>query len=247
MTEPTNNNLILFAALGAATLVALVALRPAPGPTTDEFTALQAEFTALQAEVGSLRTRVSELQARRGRMRGSVPGPSTRGSLSPATAARGDDPERRIRNRIRDRIAATAPGGATSVGAVSEAIEADPAVRDKITTLVRDELQAERDDRWQRRRTRREEQAAQRLDELTQEAALTSEQRDQLDTLLAGERDTVSELFRAAREDGSWSEAREQADALRLANDESARGLLEETQFEAWQTMRTEESDRRRR
>ncbi len=239
MSEPKNNNLILIGFLAVVGVIAIAVLRPSHGPTQDEFDALQAEVTALNAQV-------AELESRRGRRGKRVAGERPQGSISPAASEAWSDPERRIRNRIRDRIEATAPGGATSVETVGAAIEADPAVRDKITNLVRDELAAERDERWDRRRERWGERAEQRLDELSQAISLSPGQREQLGTVLSDERDTVGDLFRAAREDGSWMEAREQAVTIRAASDAQVKALLDETQYAGWEAMRVEEEERRR-
>ncbi len=241
MSAPKNNSAILLAAAGVVALLAAVLLRPSGGPT-------QEEFAAVQAEVAALTLQVAELQARRGKRGPRVEGQQPAGSLSRSGDERRDpDPEQRMRARMRDAIEAAEPGLGGSMEAVGEAIEADPEVREKITSLVRDELEAERDERWERRRERWAERSEQRLDELNEQLALSPSQRTQLAAVLSDERDVLGELFRAAREDGSWMEAREQADGIKAANDQRARDALDDEQYTGWQAMRAEDEERRRR
>ena len=71
--------------------------------------------------------------------------------------------------------------------------------------------------------------------------------RSQLSTLVEQEHELIATLFRQAREDMSWHEARDEAHALREETDESVAEILEEEQFEAWQESREANSPHGRR
>jgi dsDNA-binding SOS-regulon protein len=236
MSEPRNSTAVLLAFLGALALAAAIVLRPPGGPTADE-------FAAVQAQVAALTLQVAELQARKAGTDRALAPPAGLAASSP----RFDDPERRVRRRMRDAIEDSAALGEASIRSVGAAIEGDPAVRDTLSTIVRDELEAEREERWERRRERMAERSRERLEQLTEEVRLSPHQREQLDGLLAQEREAVGELFRAAREDGSWMDARERSDAVRAASDERAREALDADQYAGWEAMRAEEEDRRPR
>ncbi len=120
----------------------------------------------------------------------------------------------------------------------------DPEVRDRLDAIVRDSLEAEREERWDRRRERIEQRTAERLDQLAQDSGLTDAQVDTLDVALANEREEIFALFRQAREDGSWADAREKAEAIRAATDERVAGQLDDGQREAWAAFREEEAPR---
>jgi hypothetical protein len=242
MSEPKNSNAILYAAATLLGLIAVVSLRPSPGPSQAEFDELQAQLEELKEQVTVLQEApakriVAQADAVRGRKRG---GPGTLG------ASNWGSPERSMRDRIRHTIETERPGGAASVEAVGEALEADPEVRGKVANLVREELAAERDQRWERRAERRQQRDEQSLDDLSSRINLTAEQRVDLSAVLSDERETIGSLFRAAREDGSWHEARDQATTIRAENDERVRELLDEGQFAGWDAMRTEDEERRR-
>ncbi len=123
----------------------------------------------------------------------------------------------------------------------------DPQVRERLDALVRDSLEEEREQRMERRRERAEQRAAERLDQLANDANLTRAQVDELDAALAQEREEIFAIFRAAREDGSWNEARQKAGEIRTGTDEKVAELLSEGQLDAWNAMREEDAQRRGR
>lgn len=242
MPNEKNSNTILVAFLGLLSLGLFgTVFLGGSGDNAAEIAHLQSEIDELQERVTVLEKRERRGKAGK-RKRGGRPGIA--GSLSSS------EPEDRMRERIRTRLAEEGVAAGTdpaSIEQVGEAIEADPEVRSKITDLVRDELAAERDQRWERRAERRAQRDEERLDQLSSSLDLSTEQREQLSGVMADERETIGSLFRAAREDGSWMEARDQAVTIRAENDARVQELLDDDQYAGWDAMRTEEEERRRR
>mgnify|MGYP000182460894 CR=1 FL=1 len=204
----------------------------------------------LSARVAELEAKVARLEAERERPRRERPrelrGEGRRRGDRPMRAARaGGPPDDREVEEIARRALRRADG---DPDAVLEVLDSDdPEVRDRLDALVRDSMEAEREERWERRRERIEQRVAERLDQLAQDASLNDAQVDALDTALAAEREEIFALFRQAREDGSWADARDKADAIRAATDERVAGQLDDTQRDAWDSFREEEASRRGR
>jgi len=213
---------IAIAALGGVLFLG----RSAPEPSAD----LVARLESLETEVAALRAEVARRPDRRSRR-----GPPGGG----ARAAARDGGERAS--------SAVAREDGTTTEAVIEALDSgDPAVEETIGGLVRDQLDQEREQRMDRRRERMVERTAKQLAQLAIDADLDDAQVADLEEAITEERDAIFAIFRAAREDGSWDEAREKADAIRLATDEDVAGTLNTSQREAWTTYREEETARRR-
>jgi len=238
--------LLLVGALAAvALLLGVVNLGSAPDAVPGDSTSgpvgaavsttdLVTRVAALEAEVKSLRAELDErLRRRRGRGGRGDAGPDEL-EVSDAELAR----------RI-GRATVEATGGKE---ALIEALdEGDPEVEDRIGAMVRDQLEEERDARAERRMERMEERSRRRIDELAEQAGLDEAQVTVLNDLLSAERDQIHTLFRAAREDGSWMDAREKAGEIRAQTDASVGESLSGDALDAWQEMRDEEQARRRR
>jgi hypothetical protein len=75
---------------------------------------------------------------------------------------------------------------------------------------------------------------------------LDAESEARLSQLMMAEHEQIADLFRQAREDGTWHEAREEAGALKDETDEVLKDLLDEEQLDAWKVAREESSPRGR-
>ena len=150
------------------------------------------------------------------------------------------------RERAR-RVGRASVDAATGKESLIEALdEGDPEVEERIGALVRDQLETEREERWDRRQERMEERSRERLTTLADDVGLDAAQVDVLHAALTAERDQIVPLFRAAREDGNWREAREKATVVRAATDEQVAESLDAEQLQGWQEMRDEEQTQRR-
>jgi hypothetical protein len=200
-----------------------------PGAASGTSTStLEERVATLEAEVVSLRAELKERPPRRDRKR--------RGEASPSD----EEIARRIgRATVRDQ-----PGGRD---ALIEALdEGDPEVEDRIGALVKDQMEEQREERWERRQERFEERSRERVDRLADSVGLDAGQIETLNNALQAERQQTFTLFRAAREDHTWGEAREKADAIRAETDSTVSESLNATQMDAWQEMREDEQSRHR-
>lgn len=195
---------------------------------------IEARVLALETEVVSLRAQLAR------ELRG---GPSRRGATPASRPAGGaamlaGDVE--LAKSIARRARSAEAGGR------SVEVDAQEPLQARVGELVREQLQEERDERWERRRQRMEERTAKRLDQLAADAGLNPSQVDELEAALILEREEIMEMFRAAREDGSFGEARTKAEAIKEATDSKVGELLDGTQRDAWDAYREEEDARRR-
>ena len=121
---------------------------------------------------------------------------------------------------------------------------ADPEVRGQLREVIAEEQEILREERWQKRNDRREERLVQRVAALADKTGMDSTTTTRLSDLLVVEQAEASELFRQAREDFSWDEAREKVTSLRAETDEKAKALLEESEYKEYEEMRTEDNNR---
>lgn len=206
-------------------------------------TVLEARVASLEQEVATLKMEL-ERRRERGQRRGAARGDGSR--LGRAAGATLDDES--LAREIARKARVGGPPGEEAQGAVLDVLDSDdPQVRERLDALVRDSLEEEREQRMERRRERAEQRAAERLDQLANDANLTRAQVDELDAALAQEREEIFAIFRAAREDGSWNEARQKAGEIRTGTDEKVAELLSEGQLDAWNAMREEDAQRRGR
>jgi len=191
--------------------------------------------------------RIAMLEQRITKLEGDVAAMSRRGRGSAKAKPMG---ERAPRGRRAEAMAAM-PGaddyGSGVEARVVEAITGEEEVRGAVQDLVREEMETQRTERWERRRERIEQRSADRMDQLASDADLSEDQHESVSTLLSTERDRVFELFAEARQTMAWDEAREQAEAIRAESDAKVAELLSPTQQEAFQAMREEQAERRGR
>lgn len=138
-------------------------------------------------------------------------------------------------------VPVTEPGQAPNVEAA--ALD-DPEVRTKLREVISEEQQVLREQRWAERQERREAQIRERVRELAANNHVDGATSLQLEDLLVTEQAEISDLFRAAREDGSWGEMREKATGIRAETDEEAELLLDAEQYAQYKAMRAEEEER---
>jgi hypothetical protein len=136
-----------------------------------------------------------------------------------------------------------APGTQAQLLAVLESD--DPVIQERMRKLIADQEVALRDQERERRQAAWEERTSSRLEELSRQVSLTPQQVDALFAILTASHDKVGESFRAARETHDFGQAEQQIEQHEKQADEEARGLLDSKQYEAYQTMRAEDADRR--
>lgn len=226
----TERNSVVMPALATIVGLALVALLFTS--SSEPAGAAAEDLATLRAEVAQLRAEVAELKAAR----------PARGGERRSREAGGPRAPRPAASMARE---ADSPG---AKAAVVEVLESDdPSVRESIGSLVRDELEQERDQRWERRQQRRAERQQTQIEELAASVDLSVTQQEGLAELLTAEREVIGQAFRDARESGGFEEARELVEQAREETAASARRLLDDEQYEAWTVQREEELARRRR
>ncbi len=140
------------------------------------------------------------------------------------------------------RIVAARPDSELSVEDVLDSD--DPEVRDKLRTVIAEEQEKLRDTRWTQRLERRKARTTERIREFADEHKLDAVQTEQLEELITKEVDVVGEIFRDARRDMNFEDAREMVGIVRGETDKEAEGILDGEALEAYQTMRAEEAER---
>lgn len=196
---------------------------------------IAASAASLEARVLALEQEVEQLRAEVRRLGGEL---STSGRTPGALALRGSTAPT-IEARPPVALERAQVGGQEALRRIIDSD--DPQVREQFQSLVRDELDVAREERWERRMQRRTERRSAQLERLAADVQLGGDQLAALQGLLEDESEQISDLFRAAREDMSFDEARTAARELREATDEEVGGLLSEEQYSAWQAMRQEE------
>jgi hypothetical protein len=141
---------------------------------------------------------------------------------------------------------ASSSGGDPSDALVQALDSDDPEVRERLRDVVLSEMQAENERRWETRTERWKQHAKERLDEAAEEHDWSPEQVQKLSMMLDAERDELSGVFRAARENMQWREAREKAREVREKTDENALAVLDDEAYAGWTEMREGERNERR-
>ncbi|HCP48560.1 MAG TPA: hypothetical protein DIU15_21155 [Deltaproteobacteria bacterium] len=157
--------------------------------------------------------------------------------------------ERRRANKLRGAASALVSGSPRHHGIadidshnVIDALDSDdPDIRQRLGSLVRDEMEEQREQRREERREKRRQRMEAMLEELAEQHQFTDSQYQGLSDLISEERDEISELFRAAREDHSFGQARERAQEIREETEAEAQNILNEEQYAAWSAKREEE------
>lgn len=195
-----------------------------------------ARMVQLETQVSLLQERMATLEARNGRR-----GKRDRGDRAdrrrterePEWGGSSDEERPRRRGRRGEDLA-------------SSLESPDPEVRERVSSLVREEMEAASEERWDQRRKRRTERIEQALTDFASAQSLTPADQDSLTDLWTDEREQIGDLFRKAREDMSWGKARQEAEALREETDASVKAMLSEENYAAWVQMREEENPHRR-
>jgi hypothetical protein len=116
--------------------------------------------------------------------------------------------------------------------------EADDALLEMVGQLVRDEMTLAREEARERRGQQRAERRAAMVENFAAKHLLGAEDQGRLSDLMAQEQEEITDLFRQAREDGSWRAARDEAAAVRDETDEALGEILDEEQMDSWQEAR---------
>jgi hypothetical protein len=120
--------------------------------------------------------------------------------------------------------------------------EASEEFLEEVGRMVRDEMKQAREEAMERRAEHRAQRRADMVADFVAEHSLDAEHKSRLTELMLVEAEQITELFRAAREDGSWHEARDEAHALREDTDGVIAELLDDEEMEAWREAREENS-----
>ena len=218
-------NQLLVSSCVAALVALLVSLVSQGGSGTDTPTntetsrELTQRVAGLEQEVASLEARLKK-RGRRG-----------------AATSRSDDSWGSIVERA---VAAAESREQGDVSPESEEIEDSPELRDKVSKVVREEMAQEREQRLEQRFERRAERQARMVANFSEDQGLDDQAGERLSQLMVAEHEQIAELFRQAREDGTWHEARDEASALKDETDEELKVLLDEDQMDAWRVVREE-------
>ena len=229
-------NQILVSGAVAALVSALivVVLNPSGTPTTvqpDASTPAEPAAVAGSEYTSQLEERVAQLEAQIVALGGETGRNLTDDGWSDASES--GDPTG---------SGSSSDGTGTENDALVENLSEDTAVRDAVGEVVREEMEYAREERWERRFERHAERRAEMVARFGSEQGLETATVERLDTMMRTEHETISDLFRQAREDGTWHEARDEAHALREETDEEIAGFLDGDQMEAWRQARDESS-----
>lgn len=135
-----------------------------------------------------------------------------------------------------DDDAAAAPG--ISREAAIEALTRDKRVKSQLRDLIREEQTAEREARFAKMREALTQRTKEQMDDLAESAGLAAEQKEAVQSKLLAEQETVGELFRDARRDGTFMDLRDAIRDIRAATDAEVQSELEPGQYEAYRKMR---------
>jgi hypothetical protein len=139
-----------------------------------------------------------------------------------------------------ERVASKVAAAAQAQDLVDENGETPPEVREKLGEIIREEMVTAREEEMDRRMQRRIERREAMVEEFSENQSLDAEQTAFLTEVMLKEHDQIADLFRLAREDGSWRSARREAREIREESDQSLSEMLTEEQMEAWSEAREE-------
>ena len=120
----------------------------------------------------------------------------------------------------------------------------DPDVREEVQTMIRDEMDIAREDRWQERLVVMRERMAKRVAKFGEEAKLDSSQEKKLTDILTNEREQVMDAFREGRKTFDFDGARKKAVDFRAETDKKVGDFLERDQLDMFLEDRAEERER---
>jgi len=198
-----------------------------PLSSDTEIAALQRKVQALESDLRLLRR---ELDQARDEGLGRPPG-AAHATAAPGKPAIGNlmpgAPEEETREAVIDALASP-----------------DPEVRQRLRAVLQEEHERMRDERFDEHMARSKARSMERLNRLASEASLSATQVREVAGFLDTESEQLRGIFREARRDHSFGEARDQAEQLRAQTDQQVKDVLEEEQFQAYQSMRAEEGER---
>lgn len=192
----------------------------APAVTAAQLTELQSRIDELEAEIDALKSETPVV------VRAEV-APNGTGRLAQAKARTAVD------------VIGPSAGVAMPAEAVAEAIN-DTAVRNQLRKVIAAERQAERDKRWDRRQERAAERSRQMVADLAESVDLSEDQQAMLQSKLDEERAVIMNLFKSAREDGTWREAHKESQDVKASTDAQLKEALSAEQYARYQEMRDE-------
>jgi hypothetical protein len=147
---------------------------------------------------------------------------------------------REERGGFDETIATKVEAAAQAQGLVDENGDTSPEVREKLGEIIREEMMTAREEAMDRRMQRRIERREAMVEEFSENQSLDAEQTAFLTEVMLKEQDQIADLFRLAREDGSWRSARREAREIRDESNQSLSEMLTEEQMEAWSEAREE-------
>lgn len=230
-------NQILVSAGVAAAVSLLMALLLQPGTSTTSTAAGGGETEA------ELTKRVVELEAELSALESKLGVPVKRRRATPPSDDEWD--------RIMEKAVAAADGqqdtaqGSNGTSSTPD-FEDNPEARERVGQVVREEMEAAREERFERRFERHAERRTEMVENFSSAQGLDGATQARLQELMMVEHEQIADLFRQAREDGTWHEARDEARGVREDTDEAISGVLDEDQMEAWTTEREEARASRR-
>lgn len=119
-------------------------------------------------------------------------------------------------------------------------------IRREVAQIVQDQFSNMRGEWREMRRARHEARDEERVERFAETAGLDEEQATQMTTLLAQEREQVTAVRRAARDDYDFRGAREKVREVRQATDQALGEVFDERQLELWREDRSQRRGRRR-
>jgi len=120
---------------------------------------------------------------------------------------------------------------------LSEAVLDDDESKDRLRTLFRTEQDSWWEQRQEERRERRQKHQHTKIQNFSSTANLSESQQEDLSILLKSERKSIREAFALARQGAiPWPNAIQKAEMLKISTKEEAKEILDEEQFEQFET-----------
>ena len=222
-----------------AVIVALVvgylwqgqAAPPAQAPRVAAATGVSAK------DVAALQTRVDELEAEIDALKDETPA-IARAETAPA----GNSRVGLAKARAAVDVIGPSAGVAMPAEAVADAMN-DTAVQNQLRKVIAAERVAEREKRWDRRQERAAERSRQMVVDLADSVNLSDGQQAVVQQKLDDERAVIMNLFKTAREDGTWREAHKESQDVKASTDAQLKEQLSAEQYARYQEMRDEENN----
>lgn len=138
------------------------------------------------------------------------------------------------------RAVLTGSGDAADV--VAQALDSDdPVVRDKLAEVFREEQQRLEQERDDRRMDHRLERLKAQITEFSERVGLSAQDTVWLTDRLSAESYEIRDMWRAARENGTWHETRDKMTEVRERTETEVKDVLDEDAYAEFEKMREEE------